>query len=68
MRRLKRDTRIEERAAVIIELLSEHGDVSPGLQTVITEQTDLLTLRQWCHIAANSKNAEDFEEKIHQLR
>lgn len=68
MRRLKRDAReegmLQERVAVITEFLSELGKVSSELQTVIAKQTDLSVLRKWCHIAANSKSIEEFEETI----
>lgn len=68
MRRLKRDAKeegmLQERVAVITEFLSELGEVSSELQTVITKQTDLSVLRKWCHIAANSKSIEEFEQTI----
>ena len=58
---------LHERGAVIIEFLSELGEISSELQTVITEQTDLSVLRKWCHIAANSKSIKEFEETILRL-
>ena len=68
MRRLKRDAReegmLQDRVAVITEFLSELGEVSSELQTIIAKQTDLSVLRKWCHIAANSKSIEEFEETI----
>lgn len=68
IRRLKRDAReegmLQDRVTVITEFLSELGEVSSELQTVVSEQTDLSVLRKWCHIAANSKSIEEFEEKI----
>lgn len=68
MRRLKRDAReegmLQDRIAVINEFLSELGDIPSELQTTISEQADLSVLRRWCHIAADSKSIEEFEDKI----
>lgn len=54
---------IQERTAVILELLSAHGDVPDKLQTLITGQTDISTLRSWTHIAAHCNGFADFMEK-----
>lgn len=76
IRRLKRDAKedgrmegmLRERAAAILELLSERGDVSAELRKVIVEQTDIAVLREWCRIAASSEEIEDFERQIHVLQ
>ena len=63
MRRLRRDTRINERSTMIIEILSMYGDIPAKLRAVITAQKDLATLRSWSLIAADSKSIDDFVEK-----
>lgn len=55
---------LQERAAVVLELLSAHGEMTETLQTLITQQTDISTLRSWTHIAAHCDSIEDFMNKI----
>lgn len=54
---------LQERTAVILELLSAHGDVPEKLRTLITGQTDISTLRSWTHTAAHCDSFADFMEK-----
>lgn len=71
IRLLKRDAReegmaegmLQERADMILELLSAHGDVPAELRAAITEQKDLPTLRDWCRIAARCNSMEEFVEQ-----
>lgn len=67
IRLLKRDAReegmLQERADVILELLSAHGDVPAELRAAITEQKDLPTLRDWCRVAARCNSMEEFVEQ-----
>ncbi len=71
IRLLKRDAReeglaagmLQERASMIMELLSGYGDVPPELQTAVTNQSDLPTLRKWSHIAAACGSMEAFMEQ-----
>lgn len=67
IRLLKRDAReegmLQERATMILELLSGYGDVPAELQTAITDQKDLPTLREWSRIAAGCGSIEAFLEQ-----
>lgn len=67
IRLLKRDAKeegmLQERADVILELLSTHGDVPAELRAAITEQKDLPTLRDWCRVAARCNSMEEFVEQ-----
>ena len=54
---------LQERATVILELLSAHGDVPEKLRMFIAGQTDISVLRSWTHIAANCDSISDFIEK-----
>lgn len=54
---------LQERTAVILELLSAYGDVPEKLRTLITGQTNISTLRSWTHIAAHCDGFADFMEK-----
>lgn len=67
IRLLKRDAReegmLQERAAMIMELLSRYGDVPTELQTTVTDQSDLPTLRKWSRIATGCGSIEAFLEQ-----
>lgn len=67
IRLLKRDAReegmLQERAAMIMELLSRYGDVPTELQTAVTDQSDLPTLRKWSRIATGCGSIEAFLEQ-----
>ena len=67
IRLLKRDAReegmLQERAAMILELLSRYGDVPTELQTSITDQSDLPTLREWSRIATGCGSIDAFVEQ-----
>ena len=54
---------LQERAAVILEFLSVHGEVPAELQKRITGETDISVLRGWTHIAARCDSIGDFIEK-----
>lgn len=75
IRLLKRDAReegmaeglaagmLQERTAMILELLSGYDDVPSKLQTAIADQKDLPTLRKWSRIAAGCGSIDAFIEQ-----
>ncbi len=54
---------LQERAAMILELLSRYGEVPSELQTAIADQKDLPTLREWSRIAAECGSINAFMEQ-----
>lgn len=51
------------KAESILDLLSEHGEVSEELKTRILSEKDVKQLQQWLKFAAACQSADDFQEK-----
>lgn len=56
--------RAEGRAASILELLDELGEVPDGLRNRIMSETNVATLASWIKLAAKSESVEQFMQKM----
>jgi len=62
----KEDGKAEGKAEVILEFLSEYGEIPESLKTEILSQRDLDSLSRWSKLAARAGSVEEFIEKYHE--
>lgn len=61
----REEGRIEERQEMILELLSEYGELPEKLENDVKDQEDYEILRYWSRLAAKAASVEEFEKAIH---
>lgn len=61
----REEGRIEERQEMILELLSEYGELPEKLENDVKGQEDYEILRYWSRLAAKAASVEEFEKAIH---
>ncbi|MDE7476472.1 MAG: transposase [Lachnospiraceae bacterium] len=61
---IAKDSRVEERAECILNLLEEYGEIPEKLRKQVVEQTNFEILKVWLKIAAKVNSIEEFEKAI----
>lgn len=59
------DAKAEGKAELLLDILSEYGEVDADLRQKIMEQMDSCVLKQWIKIAVTAENIEAFLAQIH---
>ncbi len=60
----REEGRAEGRAASILEILQELGEVSEDLRTRILNETNMSTLTLWVKLAAKAESVEQFMQNM----
>ena len=65
MRQTREEGRLEGRQEIILELLSEYGEVPQELENIIRDQEDYEILKRWNRLAARAVSVEEFEKEVY---
>lgn len=65
MRQTREEGRLEGRQEIILELLSEYGEVPQELENIIRDQEDYEILKRWNRLAAQAVSVEEFEKEVY---